>query len=194
MTMKALVLDGSLTKDSEIESIYSSIMEELESKGFEIETIFLQNANVAPCQGCFDCWVKTPGECRTDDDGREIAKKMVQSQLIIHFTPITFGGYSSELKKVIDRFIPTILPFFIKRDGETHHKYRYENRASIIAIGFLSESDEEQESTFKELVYRNSLNMGAPVHEAIIYNKAQDPSIFLNKFSAILQQVEEVQA
>ena len=98
MFMKALVLDGSLTKDSDIDIIYSSIIKELESKGFDIETILLQNTKVAPCQGCFDCWVKTPGECRTDDDGREIAKKMVQSQLIIHFTPITFGGYSSELK------------------------------------------------------------------------------------------------
>jgi multimeric flavodoxin WrbA len=191
--MKALVLDGSLTKDSDIDIIYSSIIKELESKGFDIETILLQNTKVAPCQGCFDCWVKTPGECRTDDDGREIAKKMVQSQLIIHFTPITFGGYSSELKKVIDRFIPTILPFFAKREGETHHKYRYKNRASIIAIGFLNKSNREQESTFKELVYRNSLNMGAPIHEAIIYSKAQDTSVFLDKFSAILQQVEEIQ-
>jgi multimeric flavodoxin WrbA len=194
MSMKILVLDGSLTKDSDIERIYSSIIEELESKGFEIETILLQNVNAAPCQGCFDCWIKTPGECRTDDDGREIAKKMVQSNLIIHFTPITFGGYSSELKKVIDRFIPTILPFFSKREGETHHQYRYENRASIIAIGFLNEPDEEQELTFKELVYRNSLNMGAPIHEALIYSKAQAPSVFLDKFSAILKQVEEIQA
>ena len=193
MIMKALVLDGSLTKDSDIERIYSSMIEELESQGFDIETILLQDTNVAPCQGCFDCWVKTPGECRTDDYGREVAKKMVQSQLIIHFTPITFGGYSSELKKVIDRFIPTILPFFTKREGETHHKHRYENRASIIAIGFLNEPDEEQELTFKELVYRNSLNMGAPIHEAIIYSKAQDLSVFLNIFSAILQKVEDVQ-
>jgi multimeric flavodoxin WrbA len=192
--MKALVLDGSLTKDSDIERLYASILEELESKGFEIETILLQDIKVAPCQGCFDCWVKTPGECRTDDEGREIAKKMVQSQLIIHFTPITFGGYSSELKKVIDRFIPTILPFFTKREGETHHKHRYENRASIIAVGFLNKSDEEQESTFKELVNRNSLNMGAPIHEAIIYNKAQDSLVFINNFTKILQQVEEIQA
>jgi multimeric flavodoxin WrbA len=81
--MKALVLDGSLTKDSDIERLYASILEELESKGFEIETILLQDIKVAPCQGCFDCWVKTPGECRTDDEGREIAKKMVQSQLFI---------------------------------------------------------------------------------------------------------------
>jgi len=188
--MKALLLDGSLKKDLIIDKIYSSILEELEKKGFEVESIVLRDVNVAPCQGCFDCWIKSPGKCRTDDYGRDVAQKMVQSSLIIHFTPITFGGYSSELKKVIDRFIPTILPFFTKREGETHHLYRYTNRASIIAIGFLNEPDEEKELTFKELIYRNSLNMGAPIHEAVIYTKNQDKSEFIAKFTTILQKVE----
>jgi multimeric flavodoxin WrbA len=188
--MKALLLDGSLKKDLDMDKIYNLIIEELERTGFDIEPILLREVNVAACQGCFDCWVKTPGECRTDDYGREVAKKMVQSSLIIHFTPITFGGYSSELKKVIDRFLPTILPFFTKREGETHHLYRYTNRASIIAIGFLDAPDDEQELIFKELVYRNSLNMGAPIHEAMIYTKNQDTSDFISKFTTILQKVE----
>jgi len=110
--------------------------------------------------------------------------------LIIHYTPITFGGYSSEMKKVLDRFIPTILPFFTKREGETHHKYRYEKRSSIISVGVLDEPNEEKKSTFKELVFRNSLNMGAPVHEAIIYTKNQNKNDFINQFSKILKKVE----
>jgi multimeric flavodoxin WrbA len=188
--MKALLLDGSLRNDSDIDKLYSSIVEELQRKGFDTESILLRETNVAACQGCFDCWVKSPGECRTDDYGRVVAKKMVQSNLIIHFTPITFGGVSSELKKVIDRFIPTILPFFTKREGEIHHLYRYKNRASIIAIGFLDQPDDERESIFKELIYRNSLNMGAPIHEAMIYAKTQDTSDFIRNFTIILQKVE----
>jgi len=188
--MKALLLDGSLKKDLDIDIIYSSILEELERKGFDVESILLRNLNVAPCQGDFDCWLKTPGECKTDDDGRDVAKKMVQNDLIIHFTPITFGGYSSELKKVLDRFIPNILPFFTKREGETHHKYRYEKRSSIIAVGFLDKPNEEKEAVFKELVYRNSLNMGAPVHEPIIYTKNLSKNDFINEFTNILEKVE----
>ncbi|MFX0011170.1 MAG: flavodoxin family protein [Candidatus Hermodarchaeota archaeon] len=188
--MKVLLLNGTLKQDSDIDKLYLSIVDELKSKAFEIDSILLRDLNVAACQGCFDCWVKHPGECRTADDGREIAKKMVQSNLIIHFTPITFGGYSSELKKVIDRFLPTILPFFTKREGETHHLYRYQNRASIIAIGFLNDQDEEKEQVFRELIYRNSLNMGAPIHEAIIFSKEQNESEFFDKFNTILQKVE----
>ncbi|MFX1567580.1 MAG: flavodoxin family protein [Promethearchaeota archaeon] len=190
--MKVLLLNGTLKKDSDIDELYSSILEELEKKGFETESIILRETSVAACQGCFDCWVKSPGECRTDDYGREIAKKMVQSDLIVHFTPITFGGYSSELKKVIDRFIPTILPFFLKRDGETHHEHRYARRASIIAVGFLEEADNEKELTFKELIYRNSINMGTPIHEAIVYIKNQDKSDFTDNFNTILQKIEMI--
>lgn len=188
--MKALLLDGSLKTNLDIKKIHSSIVEELERKGFETEALILRDINVAACQGCFECWVKTPGECKTDDYSREVAKKMVQSDINIHLTPIIFGGYSSELKKVIDRFIPIILPFFTKRDGETHHKHRYQERNSIIAIGFLDEADDEKESIFKELVYRNSLNMGARIHEALIYVKNQSQSDFIGKFTTILEKIE----
>ncbi|MFX1490322.1 MAG: flavodoxin family protein [Promethearchaeota archaeon] len=190
--MKALVLDGSLKKDFAIDEILTSILDELNKFDYEVESIQLRDVNVAACQGCFDCWVRTPGECKIDDFGRETAKKTVQSNLIIHFTPITFGGYSSELKKVIDRFIPTILPFFIKREGETHHTYRYKERSSIIAIGFLDKSDSEKELIFKELVYRNSLNMGAPIHEAIIYTKDMPKSDLISQFAKILKKVEGI--
>ena len=189
--MKALLLNGSLKNDYDFSMICSLIIELLERDGFEVEQIVLKDIKVAACQGCFDCWLRTPGECKIDDYSRDVAKKMVQSNLIIHFSPITFGGYSSELKKVIDRFIPTILPFFTKRNGETHHKYRYENRGSIIAVGVIDKPDEEKEAIFKELVYRNSLNMGAPVHEAIVYNKTQNDHDFISEFANILKKVEE---
>jgi len=188
--MKALLLNGSIKEDSEIDALYDSIISELENKGWEIESIILRDVNVAPCQGCFECWVKTPGECKIDDAGRELAKKMVQSDLIIHFTPITFGGYSSEIKRVIDRFIPTILPFFTKRDGEIHHTYRYEHRASIIVIGILPRPDSEKETVFKTLVHRNSLNMGAPIHEALIYVKQETDGKLLSEFNKVLKKVE----
>lgn len=186
--MKALLLDGRLKDDFDM--IHSILTEELERHGFEVESVLLKETKVAPCQGEFDCWLKTPGECKTDDDGQKLAKKMVQNDLVIHLTPITFGGYSSELKKVMDRFIPDILPYFTKRNGETHHKYRYKKRSSIIAVGVLDTPDEEKESVFKELVDRNSLNMGAPIHEAIIYSENRNKDDFINEFGNILEKVE----
>ena len=188
--MKVLLLNGTNKEDSEIDALYNSIMKELENKNWEIDSIILRDVTIAPCQGCFECWIKTPGECKIDDESREITKKMVNSDLIIHFTPITFGGYSYELKKAIDRFIPILLPFFTKRDGEVHHIHRYEKRASVMVIGFLPQPDNEKETVFKTLVQRNSLNMGAPIHEALIYVKQESDGKFLNSFREILKKVE----
>ena len=188
--MKALVFNGYSNNDSDAEIICSLIIEELTRNGFEAEHIVLKDKSVAACQGCFHCWFNTPGECKMADYGREIAQKMVSSNIIIHLTPITFGGYSSELKKVIDRFIPIIKPYFTRRDGEIHHRYRYKNYSSIIAVGVLDKPDEEMESVFKELVHRNSLNMGAPVHEAVIYSKNQNKADFTSEFTKVLKKVE----
>lgn len=188
--MKALLLNGSISEVREIDMLYSSIIEEIKRNNYDVESILLKEVKVSACQGCFECWVKTPGECKIDDLGRKIAKKMVQSNLILHFTPITFGGYSSELKKVIDRFIPTILPFFTKREGEIHHKQRYKKRAAIIVVGYLDKPDKVKETVFKKLIYRNSLNMEAPSHDVIIFVKNQDPTEFLDKFNKILEKAE----
>lgn len=189
--MKALILDGNSKKDSDSETIFSLISDELNKNGFEVEKIVIRDKDIAPCQGCFDCWFKTPGRCRIADYGRETAEKILNSDLIIHFTPITFGGYSYELKKVMDRFIPKLLPFFTKRNGEIHHKYRCKKYGSIIAIGVLDTPDKEKETIFNELIRRNSLNMGAPVHKAVIFIKNKSETDFISEFSKILKMVEE---
>ena len=188
--MKVLILNGCKKEDPVVDKLYSSVIDELKNHNFDIDSNILRDLNVAPCQGCFECWVKTPGECKIDDIGRDIAKKIVQSDLIVHFTPVTFGGYSSQLKKVLDRFIPTILPFFTVRKGEIHHKQRYTKLASIIVIGLLDKSDEEHESIFKSLIQRNKLNMEAPVHEVLIHIMDQSQTEFIVQFGKLLNKVE----
>ena len=188
--MKVLILDGFQNPDEVIVSISKGISEVLKKQDWGVELISLKEYNIAPCQGCFECWVKTPGTCRTDDYSRIITKKMVHSDLIIHFTPITFGGYSYQLKKVIDRSIPILLPFFRKLNGEIHHKHRYEKRPSIIVIGLLNKPNEQQEVTFRKLIKRNSLNMGAPLHESIIHSIDNDKSELFNQFNKIINKLE----
>jgi multimeric flavodoxin WrbA len=188
--MKALILDGFEKENDSIVRISKDLKGVLEKRGWEVESISLREHDITPCQGCFDCWVKIPGACKIEDDGSEILKKLVQSELIIHYTPITFGGYSSQLKKLMDRFIPVLLPYFQKIDGEIHHKFRYESRPSIIVIGVLNEPNEAQEKTFRKLVKRNSLNMGAPLHEVIVHSENNDKSDLFNQFTTLINKVE----
>ena len=117
---------------------------------------------------------------------------MVHSDLIIYITPIVFGGYSSILKKALDRQISRVLPYFTKIDGEVHHKKRYEKEQSLLSIGILNTPDAEKEEVFKTLVARNSINMWSPYQRAMIYTRGQDSLEFVNNFNKALREVEAI--
>ena len=110
--MKAVIFNGAKEGDLTIKAIEKNIADQLTKERWEVEPIELRNMQIANCIGCFGCWVKTPGTCVINDDGRETTRKAIQSDLMVWLTPVTFGGYSSELKKALDRIIPILLPYF----------------------------------------------------------------------------------
>jgi len=190
--MKALILIGSKTDDSESAKIHEMILEELKKLNWDATSIGLEDKSIAYCTGCFGCWVQTPGECVIKDYEETIVRKMVHTDLIIYITPIVFGGYSSILKKALDRQISRVLPYFTKIDGEVHHKKRYEKEQSLLGIGILDNPDIEKEEVFKTLVARNSINMWSPYQRAMIYTRGQDSLEFVNNFNNALREVEAI--
>lgn len=163
-TMRAVLLDGAREQDKTLELIYAALTQEFRLRDLELVAFQLRNLEIAPCQGCFGCWIKTPGRCLVDDPSQEIAKELPGSELLVFLTPVTFGGYSSELKKALDRQICFISPFFSKIEGETHHRRRYESSPRLIAIGLYSRPDSECEQIFRTLVGRNAINLHSPAH------------------------------
>lgn len=162
--MKAMILNGARNNEKVLDSIHKIVFDKLSDLNWDVKPFILRELNITHCVGCFECWVKTPGVCRFKDDGPQIAEALIKSDLLICITPITFGGYSSELKKALDRIICWISPFFMKIYGETHHKRRYEKYPSLMGIGVLPQSDPDSEKIFKTLVNRNALNFHSPTH------------------------------
>lgn len=174
--MKALILDGT-RHDKQEESCrraVNSIGQELASAGYEVNNCILSDKAIASCRGCFGCWVVTPGECVTRDDGNEIARSFMNSDLVVYFTPITFGGFSSPLKRAVDRLIPNVLPFFIKREGEIHHPMRYQTYPKMNFIGLATESNPETERIFRELCARMALNLDARGSNVLVVSSGQE--------------------
>jgi multimeric flavodoxin WrbA len=159
--MKAILLDGSPQNDATGARVGAALMEELEAQGWEVEHISLRTTKIGNCAGDFFCWIREPGVCNIDDDNREIAAAIINSDLMVYLTPITFGGYSSELKKAVDHQIQNISPFFKQVNGETHHHKRYKKYPDFLAVGWSQEKDEQAESVFRHLAWRNSLNFYA---------------------------------
>ncbi|MCD6494899.1 flavodoxin family protein [Candidatus Bipolaricaulota bacterium] len=171
--MKALVLNGIGDRAQHLDRIGERIVQELRSLRWKTENLILRDIEIAPCMGCFGCWVQTPGVCLIDDAAREVTRKIIGSDLIVYLTPITFGGYSSELKKALDRSIGLISPFFTKINGEVHHRKRYAQAPKLLGVGVAHEPDEESARIFKTLIGRNAINMHNSADAACIVYEDQ---------------------
>lgn len=191
--MKAVILDGSREDDNILSNISSIIISELSGAGWDVEPLILRNMKIAYCVGCFNCWVKTPGECRFKDDGAKIARSFIQSDLTIFLTPVTFGGYSSMLKKGLDRIICVISPFFMKINGEVHHQKRYDKYPNVLGIGVLPQPDTLCEQIFTTLIGRNSINMHAPAHKAGVILSSQNPKAMKEDIQSLFSQLGVMQ-
>ncbi len=187
---RAVVLNGALPGDGTLAPISRELIELLRETGADVRDFQLRDIPLAHCQGCFECWFKTPGLCKTDGDaGREITGAMIGSDLMVLLTPVTFGGYSSEIKKAMDRSICLVSPFFRRVDEEVHHKLRYRRYPALAAVGVLHEPDEEQERIFRTLVERNALNMGNPAAAACVLPPGSPPGVMRDRLAADLEPV-----
>lgn len=163
--MNVLILDGALRRDAVTPIVAAHIDGALTGAGWTVETIALRDKKIAYCLGCFECWIKTPGLCKIDDEGRTVTATMLASDLVIYLTPLTFGGYSSELKKALDRSICLVSPFFARIDGEVHHQPRYPRYPAILGFGI---GDAGQAQLFAQLIARNAINLHAPAQAAVV--------------------------
>jgi NADPH-dependent FMN reductase len=169
--MRALVLNGALGDDPFLGVAEEMLNAALASRGWAVESIPLRERPIAYCQGCFECWTKTPGSCKTHDGANSITRSLVRSDLLVLLTPVTFGGYSSELKKALDRSIAAVLPYFTRIDGEVHHGRRYTRYPKLLGIGIAPDDDEEERRVFSALVARNAINFHAPAHAAGVVSR-----------------------
>jgi len=188
--MKILLLDGSCKDENYNDRLFQVAHHTLQASGHNLKTYDLSQLTIAPCLGCFGCWIKTPGECIIHDDGRLIAKELMQNDVVVFFTPIVFGGYSSELKKALDRFIPNILPFFRIHQNEIHHVPRYSCYPDLIFLGTLTEKDQSLEHTFYQLNQRNVLNMYPTYFSSTVIYEHQTDDEIKKHLEKVLKEVK----
>ncbi|MBR5754346.1 MAG: flavodoxin family protein, partial [Erysipelotrichaceae bacterium] len=109
--------------------------------------VISDDGNIRPCNGCFCCWNKTPGECVIKDGYNEMGKLIHHAEEVAVISRYTYGGFSGFIKNVIDRCLGYVLPQFEVVNGETHHQKRYpEDKPFTFIFHGGSLTDEEKES------------------------------------------------
>jgi multimeric flavodoxin WrbA len=176
--MKVLILDGSHANDPMSARMTSALQTNLDSRGWTSETIVVREKKIGNCAGDFFCWTRNPGVCNANDDNREIAAKLMENDLVIYLTPVTFGGVSSALKRMVDHQIQNISPFFTTIHGEIHHQKRYATYPNVLTVGWLAAPNANAEAIFRHLSFRTSLNMYSDSNVCgIMYETQQDDEL-----------------
>ena len=183
---RVVLLDGTPSGDESLAPVLAMLRETLTDNGAEVQVFSLRDLKLAHCIGCFGCWIETPGICVQADAAREITAAIVHSEMLVLFTPVTFGGYSPELKVMVDRFVQLALPYFITHHGEMHHPPRYVPMPRFVAVGVQRQTDNEEATIFKILVGRNAINFHAPSQAAEVVSLGDDADAIRNRFQALL--------
>lgn len=151
---RAVVFLGQMEDEGVRTNLRAVLTDKLTAKGWELDVIDLAEARLANCIGYFECWVKTPGQCRFGDFGRELAGRVIHSDLFVIVSRIRFGSYSSDVQRALERMIPLLNPLFEKVGGETHHAHRYDRYPSLAALGVLDGASGKSEEIFRKRVER----------------------------------------
>lgn len=183
--MSAVVLD-SFERENSIGSTLGRLLEE---KGEEFSYFKLKDMNIKRCMACGACADRTPGKCVINDDMQEVFKAVAKGDWLIMLTTLSFGGYSSQLKIAVDRFMVLGLPLYFVKDGTLFHRSRY-NRKNLFCIALAEKNLQGQEENFRKIVSQNAANLSY-TGRAIVFKSSDDITKVELDISNVLKEVKK---
>ena len=100
--MKIVVLTGSPRKNSNTNYMADRFIAGATEAGHDIFRFDCARSNVSGCIGCNHCNMNGP--CIYDDDFTKLRPKLIEADLVAFVSPMYYFGFSSQLKRVVDRF------------------------------------------------------------------------------------------
>jgi multimeric flavodoxin WrbA len=88
--MKALILNGARSGNGAVNTMNAASWSRSRKRAGRPNAA-AAHTKLAYCVGCFSA-DRTPGVCRIDDDARDAAQGMINSDLVIYLTPVTLAG------------------------------------------------------------------------------------------------------
>jgi multimeric flavodoxin WrbA len=92
--------------------------------GAEVEVYYTKQLNIKPCQGEFNCQIKTPGKCFQKDDMEMLLPKLVDAGIQVFATPVYVDGIAGSLKILWERTVPLANPLFELHNGHCYKRRR----------------------------------------------------------------------
>lgn len=149
------------------------LIHDLEEENFkELFPIEMDNVKIISdddtiknCIGCFGCWVKTPGACVIRDKYGDMGGYLSKSRELVIISKCFYGGFSPFVKNVLDRITPYAHPYFEIRNGEMHHKRRYDHHFNLKVWFYGEDITEKEKQTAEKLTIANGINWDCHVEK-----------------------------
>ena len=155
--MEILFLNGS--PDGGLDPYLEELSAGLQRRGHQVAELRLRALALHRCVGCFGCWVRTPGQCAFDDDGRVIDRQVIAADLVVLASPILMGHVSALLRRANERLLPLLLPYARLVEGECRHFQRYPRRPRLgLLLARADDADDEDVAIIRQTYQMNARN------------------------------------
>jgi multimeric flavodoxin WrbA len=108
---KILIINGSPRRKGNSAVLAEQLAEGARAEGAEVETVLLQDLDIAPCDGCDACR-RSGGVCHIDDDMQALYPKVREADALVLAGPVYFFTVTAQTKLFMDRC------YSIVRDGD----------------------------------------------------------------------------
>ena len=129
------------------------------------------------CIGCFSCWVKHPLNCIFNDKIKNNSKNVLDSDELIIISKCVNGSYSSKVKRILERSISYVLPFFTVRNNSIHHSVRTDKKLKFKVYYYGDDITEFDRYVADKFVNANANNLNTEKPKIYFYKDYGDINI-----------------
>jgi len=170
----SLLYGNSGIHDPELDNYVESLEKGLE-QSHAVSSFMLHDMNIKSCMGCWDCWIKTPGQCIIKDDAQQVLKSVVRSDFTLFVSPLIAGFVSYHIKMITDRFVGMVLPYITFIQGECHHLKRYDSYPGLgVLLKEEPDTDNEDITIVQNIYKRLVINFHS---ELLLFNTIDNTTI-----------------
>lgn len=135
----------------------SQLIEAVQSLyGEPLNIVRLGDQPITPCLGCWNCWLKTPGQCVIKDQMAESYSDYVNSDTVILLMDTAQGFISHQAKAFLDRTIPHYHPYIEIVDGECHHVARYQRYPDLVFYYDREDLTDLEDQVVEDYLFRTA--------------------------------------
>lgn len=142
--------------------------------------VISDSGEICNCTGCFGCWIKTPGRCVLKDGYQNMGELLAKCDEFVIISKCIYGSYSPFIRNIWDRSISYLLPYFVTRQGETHHQNRYDHHFRLSVYFYGDDVTTAEKETARELVAANGRNFYSVGNRVCFYNNFHEVGEALN--------------